>query len=112
MKLTAAELLELPPTADMHVHLRQAELMKLAVPTLGKGGVDTAFVYGGLLSEILMKNTRTNQGTACPILYVGNVWYSIGFISLRSQQNKIIIRSHGTYAMLMYSRIGASPHDR
>lgn len=36
--------LELPPTADMHVHLRQAELMELVVPTVRKGGVDTVFV--------------------------------------------------------------------
>lgn len=35
---------ELPATADMHVHLRQGELMKLVVPTLRQGGVDTAFV--------------------------------------------------------------------
>lgn len=38
--------LELPPTADMHVHLRQAELMELVVPTVAEGGVDTVFVYG------------------------------------------------------------------
>jgi hypothetical protein len=29
----------------MHVHLRQAELMELVVPTVAKGGVDTVFVY-------------------------------------------------------------------
>ena len=47
--------LELPPTADMHVHLRQAELMNLVVPTLGKGGVDTVFVYGGFLPKFHKK---------------------------------------------------------
>lgn len=38
--------LELLPTADMHVHLRQAKLMELVVPTVEQGGVDTVFVYG------------------------------------------------------------------
>lgn len=37
---------ELPAAADMHVHLRQGELMDLVVPTIRQGGVDTAFVYG------------------------------------------------------------------
>lgn len=36
--------IELPPTADMHVHLRQGDMMDLVVPTLRQGGVDTAFV--------------------------------------------------------------------
>jgi hypothetical protein len=36
--------LELPPTADMHAHLRQAELMELTVPQIRKGGADTVFV--------------------------------------------------------------------
>lgn len=38
--------LELPAAADMHVHLRQGELMDLVVPTVRQGGVDTVFVYG------------------------------------------------------------------
>jgi dihydroorotase len=37
--------LELPAAADMHVHLRQGELMDLVVPTVQQGGVDTVFVY-------------------------------------------------------------------
>jgi dihydroorotase len=37
--------LELPAAADMHVHLRQGELMDLVVPTIRQGGVDTVFVY-------------------------------------------------------------------
>ncbi len=45
MHLKTTERLELPPTADMHVHLRQGELMEVVVPTVAKGGVDTAFVY-------------------------------------------------------------------
>lgn len=45
MQLKTIQRVELPPTADMHVHLRQAELMELVVPTVAKGGVDTVFVY-------------------------------------------------------------------
>ena len=44
MQLKTTQRLELPATADMHVHLRQGEMMELVVPTLTKGGVDTAFV--------------------------------------------------------------------
>lgn len=43
--------LELPAAADMHVHLRQGELMDLVVPTVRQGGVDTAFVYGLCILE-------------------------------------------------------------
>lgn len=46
MQLKSTQQLELPATADMHVHLRQGELMELMVPTVRQGGVDTAFVYG------------------------------------------------------------------
>lgn len=45
MQIKTIQRVELPPTADMHVHLRQAELMELVVPTVVKGGVDTVFVY-------------------------------------------------------------------
>lgn len=45
MQLRQIQRLELPPTADMHVHLRQGELMELVVPTVRQGGVDTVFVY-------------------------------------------------------------------
>jgi dihydroorotase len=37
--------LELPAAADMHVHLRQGDMMDLVVPTVRQGGVDTVFVY-------------------------------------------------------------------
>lgn len=53
--------LELPPTADMHVHLRQAGLMEVVVPTVRKGGVDTVFVYGFSI-QCVTKNERANQG--------------------------------------------------
>jgi hypothetical protein len=62
MQIRTIERLELPPTADMHVHLRQAGLMEVVVPTVRKGGVDTVFVYGGFLSKILKRNERTDQG--------------------------------------------------
>ena len=48
MQLRRIERLELPATADMHVHLRQAELMELVVPTIRRGGVDTVFVYAAI----------------------------------------------------------------
>lgn len=44
MRLSEVNSLELPATADMHVHLRQGDMMKLVVPTIRKGGVDTVFV--------------------------------------------------------------------
>ncbi len=44
MQLRNIEKLEMPPVADMHVHLRQGELMSLVAPTVRHGGVDTAFV--------------------------------------------------------------------
>lgn len=60
MQIKSIQRLELPPTADMHVHLRQAELMDLVVPTLAQGGVDQAFVYD-LQNEFLKRNERANQ---------------------------------------------------
>jgi dihydroorotase len=44
MRLQDVQCLELPAAADMHVHLRQTELMELTVPQIRKGGVDTVFV--------------------------------------------------------------------
>ncbi|KAI1142624.1 amidohydrolase 2 [Hypoxylon sp. FL0543] len=52
MHLKRIERLELPPTADMHVHLRQGELMELVVPTVRQGGVDTAFVMPNLVPPL------------------------------------------------------------
>ncbi|EFY89188.1 dihydroorotase [Metarhizium acridum CQMa 102] len=49
MQLKTMKRLELPPTADMHVHLRQAELMELVAPTVRQGGVDTVFVMPNIL---------------------------------------------------------------
>jgi dihydroorotase len=44
MRLKDLESLELPPSADMHVHLRQDRLMELVVSQIRNGGVDTVFV--------------------------------------------------------------------
>lgn len=44
MQLKTTQKLELPPTADMHVHLRQDGLMRAVAPTVVQGGVDTVFV--------------------------------------------------------------------
>ncbi|KID78204.1 uncharacterized protein G6M90_00g040090 [Metarhizium brunneum] len=52
MQLKTTQRLELPPTADMHVHLRQAELMELVAPTVRQGGVDTVFVMPNLVPPI------------------------------------------------------------
>ncbi|KAI1505918.1 hypothetical protein F5X99DRAFT_175173 [Biscogniauxia marginata] len=52
MQLKNIQRLELPATADMHVHLRQGELMDLVVPTVRRGGVDTAFVMPNLVPPL------------------------------------------------------------
>ncbi len=44
MQLKTVQRIELPPAADMHVHMRHGDMMKLVAPTLLQGGVDTAFV--------------------------------------------------------------------
>ena len=44
MHLKEIQRLELPPSADMHVHLRQGDMMLLVTPTIRDGGVDTVFV--------------------------------------------------------------------
>jgi dihydroorotase len=44
MRLKELKQLELPASADMHVHLRQGKLMDLVAPQVRRGGVDTVFV--------------------------------------------------------------------
>jgi dihydroorotase len=44
MRLKELKQLELPASADMHVHLRQGKLMDLIAPQVRRGGVDTVFV--------------------------------------------------------------------
>ena len=44
MRLKDVDYLELPASADMHVHLRQGPMMELVVPEIRRGGVETVFV--------------------------------------------------------------------
>lgn len=44
MQLKTTQRIELPAAADMHVHLRQGDMMNMVVPTIRQGGVDTVFV--------------------------------------------------------------------
>jgi dihydroorotase len=50
MGLKNVDRLELPPTADMHVHLRQDKLMELVTPQISLGGTDTVLVMVSILS--------------------------------------------------------------
>ncbi|KAI1399274.1 Dihydroorotase [Hypoxylon fuscum] len=52
MQLKSIKRLELQAAADMHVHLRQGELMELVVPTIAQGGVDTVFVMPNLIPPL------------------------------------------------------------
>lgn len=47
MALKTLDRLELPASADMHVHLRQGPMMELIAPQIRRGGVDTVFVMVG-----------------------------------------------------------------
>jgi len=51
MPLTKFDGLELPASADFHVHLRDGNMMKAVVPTIRQGGVNTVYV-SIVLSEI------------------------------------------------------------
>jgi hypothetical protein len=44
MTLSKFDGLELPASADFHVHLRDGPLMKAVVPTVRRGGVNTVYV--------------------------------------------------------------------
>ncbi|KAI6784874.1 dihydroorotase-like protein [Emericellopsis cladophorae] len=52
MQLKTTQMIVLPPSADMHVHLRQGEMMKLVTPTIRRGRVDTVFVMPNLQPPI------------------------------------------------------------
>lgn len=43
---------ELPAAADMHVHLRDGDMMELVVPTIRRGGVNTVYVMPNLVPPI------------------------------------------------------------
>lgn len=44
MSLSKFDGLELPASADFHVHLRDGAMMETVVPTIKKGGVNTVYV--------------------------------------------------------------------
>ncbi|KAH8687145.1 hypothetical protein BGZ60DRAFT_1558 [Tricladium varicosporioides] len=44
--------LELPASADCHVHLRDGEMMKTVVPTIRAGGVNTVYVMPNLIPPL------------------------------------------------------------
>ena len=44
--------LELPASADFHVHLRDGEMMEAVTPTIRLGGIDTVFVMPNLIPPI------------------------------------------------------------
>ncbi|KAI1981777.1 dihydroorotase [Ophidiomyces ophidiicola] len=52
MRLKEVSRLELPPTADMHVHLRDGPMMELITPQIRRGGVDTVFVMPNLVPPV------------------------------------------------------------
>ncbi|KAF2718006.1 Dihydroorotase [Polychaeton citri CBS 116435] len=43
---------ELPAAADMHVHLREGEMMELVTPLIKQGGVNTVYVMPNLIPPI------------------------------------------------------------
>jgi hypothetical protein len=61
MRLKEFDRLELPASADMHVHLRQDELMELVVPQIRRGGVDTVFVMVSKQVHSLSHHTLTGR---------------------------------------------------
>jgi dihydroorotase len=40
--------LELPASADFHVHLREGDVMEAVTSTIRQGGVDTVYVWCGV----------------------------------------------------------------
>jgi dihydroorotase len=52
MQLKDVKTLELPASADFHVHLRDGAMMETVVPTIRQGGVDVVFVMPNLTPPI------------------------------------------------------------
>jgi dihydroorotase len=46
--MTGPITLELPASADLHVHLRDGAMMEAVVPTIRQGGVNTVYVMVNL----------------------------------------------------------------
>ncbi|KAF3940440.1 Dihydroorotase [Dactylella cylindrospora] len=49
---TAEIVIELPPAADFHVHLRDGEMMETVTPTIEKGGVNLVYVMPNLVPPV------------------------------------------------------------
>ncbi|PGH11391.1 dihydroorotase, homodimeric type [Helicocarpus griseus UAMH5409] len=52
MTLSKFDGIELPASADFHVHLRDGDMMELVVPTIRQGGVNTVYVMPNLVPPI------------------------------------------------------------
>jgi dihydroorotase len=52
MPLVKFDSLELPASADFHVHLRDGAMMKTVVPTIRQGGVNTVYVMPNLVAPL------------------------------------------------------------
>lgn len=68
--------LELPASADMHVHLREGAMMDVVTPTIREGGVDMVFVMVCFTLSCstcihLFEYSRTNSLTS-PVLVAMN----------------------------------------
>jgi dihydroorotase len=52
MPLSKFDGLELPASADFHVHLRDGAMMKTVVPTIRQGGINTVYVMPNLVPPL------------------------------------------------------------
>lgn len=52
MSLSKFDGLELPASADFHVHLRDGAMMETVVPTIKRGGVNTVYVVSGVFVSV------------------------------------------------------------
>jgi dihydroorotase len=52
MTISNLDLIELPATADCHVHLRDGKMMETVVPTIRSGGTNTVYVMPNLVPPI------------------------------------------------------------
>jgi len=72
MPLSKFDGLELPASADFHVHLRDGHLKNAVIPTIRQGGVNTVYVsnvqFLGMvpLSSCLLRLEEVESGTEFP----------------------------------------------
>ncbi|KKZ67018.1 dihydroorotase, homodimeric type [[Emmonsia] crescens] len=52
MPLSKFDGIKLPASADLHVHLRDGDMMELVIPTIRQGGVNTVYVMPNLIPPI------------------------------------------------------------